>query len=142
VRHDAVIWEDDLDNLPTQREDAYIGSDIWKAKWDKDRNAFWNEIVLTYSPFVDFAAVDPIGAIWHLDHLQDFSNAAFDAGKALPLLDCGNEHPAPCDQIPPFIAKKLAMKNVSLASFPKEAIEGGALCSGLFGCRHIWCKLP
>ncbi|CAB9509029.1 expressed unknown protein [Seminavis robusta] len=137
VGHDAEIW-DDMENIPEQREEDYIGSDNWKKKWDEGRNSFWSEIFDKYSPMVDFVGVDPVGSIWHLDHLQSFSNAAFDTGKALPLLDCGQEHEAPCDQIPPFIAKKLAAKNVSLDSFPQEAISGGEVCGALYGCRHIW----
>jgi hypothetical protein len=32
----------------------------------------------TYSHLMDFVTVDPAGAIWHLDHLLEFSNQAFD----------------------------------------------------------------
>jgi hypothetical protein len=139
--HDANIWEEDPDNMPEQRDEPYVGSDSWKERWEEGRNEFWNDILDQYSGFVDFAAVDPSGSIWTLDHLQGFSNAALEAEKALPLVDCGaNEHPAPCDQVPPFVADKLKARNISLDDFPREQVEGGAFCSALYGCRNILCK--
>lgn len=135
--HDANIWEEKPEDMPEQRDEPYIGSDTWKERWEDGRNEFWNDIVNEYSDFVDFAAVDPAGSIWTLDHLEAFSNAALEADKALPLFDCGNEHPGPCDQIPPFVTSRLEERNISLADFPRDQLEGGSVCGALYGCRNI-----
>lgn len=135
--HDASVYEDDPDDIPEPREEPYVGSKEFKARWEEGRNEFWFDLVDQYSDFMDFAAVDPSGSIWTLDHLQAFSNGAFETGKALPLVDCGNDHPAPCDQVPPFIENKLKSKKVSLDDFTKDQIGGGELCAALFGCRNI-----
>ena len=140
-QHDAEVWEDKPEDVPEPREEEYVGSDSWKGRWEEGRNDFWNDLIEKYSPHVDIAAVDPSGAIWTLDHLQSFSNTAFDADKILPLVDCGQEHPAPCDQVPAFIANKLAKKNATIQDLAsEELLGGGKVCSAIFGCRHVQCK--
>ena len=139
--HDATIYED-ID-VPDRRPDTetYRDSDNFKDLWAGERNSFWEKIMDKYSPFIDFAAIDPNGSIWHLDHLKDFSNMAFDAGKALPLYDCpAPEHPPPCDQVPEYVIRHLQRDNQSLADLPRDDTSG-AFCGVQTGCRHHWCKL-
>jgi hypothetical protein len=135
------VFEDDPSDMPVARpsEDVYQKSDAFQQRWQKGRNSFWETIFSAYDKLADFATVDPLGAIWHLDHKREFSNQAFDANKALPLVDCGPAHPPPCDQIPDFVLKHLAQFNRTEASIPREDI-GGAVCSSMLGCRHVWCK--
>jgi len=136
--HDAEVWEDKIEDVPEPRESEYIGSDSWKDRWEQGRNDFWTSLIETYSSHVDIAAVDPTGAIWTLDHLQSFSNTALEADKILPLVDCGKEHPAPCDQVPAFVANKLAKTNTTIEDLASEVqLSEGKVCSATFGCRHI-----
>lgn len=139
--HNAEVWDDKPEDIPEQHEEEYVGSDSWNTRWEEGRNDFWNNLIEKYSPHVDIAAVDPSGAIWTLDHLESFSNVAFDADKILPLVDCGKEHPAPCDEVPPFIANKLIAQNLTVQDLAtEEQIAGGKFCSATFGCRSTKCK--
>jgi hypothetical protein len=136
--HNAIVYKDQGD-LPKQRQEAYRESSQWKQRWKNNKNSFWDEIFETYSPLMDFATVDPAGAIWHLDHLLEFSNQAFDAEKALPLFDCGYPgHPPPCNEIPQFIQNHAKSDNRSIEDLPLDF--NGALCGGKWGCRHSWCE--
>lgn len=140
--HDAILWEDNNpEDMPQIRQEPYRNSSTYKELWDSDRNYFWQPIMQRYAPFVDFAAIDPQGSIWHLDHLQEFSNTALDEGKALPLFDCPSPpHPPPCDQVPEVIHRHLARANMSIDTLPRHD-TAGALCGVMWGCRHAWCKL-
>jgi hypothetical protein len=143
--HNAIVYEDDnnnnnIDNLPKPRSTAepYRNSSTWQQRWNNQRNSFWAKLFDRYAPVMDLAAIDPVGSIWHLDHLEAFSNQALDAEKALPLLDCGSPgHDPPCDQVPKFIYNHLAAANLSNASLPLHETSG-AMCGVLFGCRHNW----
>lgn len=122
------------------RQEPYYNSTNWKQTWQSQAkvDSFWLDLFHYYAAQVDFAAITPQGAIWHLDHLVDFSNQAFDAGKALPLLDCGHPgHDPPCDQIPNSIQNHLREVNKTVADMPNDMT--GALCGGRWGCRHFWC---
>ena len=140
--HNAIVYEDNVPgDMPKLRTELYRQSPEWRKQWDNQRNKFWFQLFEMYDAVVDFAVIDPLGSIYHLDHLLDFSNQAFDAEKALPLIDCGSPgHPPPCDQVPNFIYKHLAMANVTNASLPLDDTSG-AVCEVLFGCRHSWCEL-
>ncbi|CAB9512449.1 expressed unknown protein [Seminavis robusta] len=138
--HDAFVYEDDPNNdMPEPRpdEDVYQKSKEFQQRWQKGRNSFWETIFQKYAKFVDFSTVDPHGSIWHLDHLLEFSNQAFDAGKVLPLVDCGPAHDPPCNQIPDFVQRHLARANLTEANIPRND-AGGAVCSSMLGCRHVW----
>ena len=139
--HDAILWEDNNpEDMPEMRQEPYRNSSKYRELWENSRNYFWGPIMQRYAPFADFAGIDPQGSIWHLDHLQDFSNAAFDEGKALPLFDCPSPpHPPPCDQVPPVIHRHLARANMSIDALPRHD-TAGALCGVMWGCRHSWCK--
>ena len=139
--HDAILWEDNKpEDMPEMRQEPYRNSSEYKELWKNNRNYFWEPIMERYAPFADFAAIDPQGSIWHLDHLQEFSNAAFDEGKALPLFDCPlPPHPPPCDQVPPVFHRHLARANMSIDTLPRHD-TAGALCGVMWGCRHSWCK--
>jgi len=84
--HHANIYEDDPDNLPEPQQEPYGNSSHFDELWNNHRNFFWNKIFETYSPYVDFAPIDPQGSIWHLDHLREFSNKAFD-GRSCKRFD-------------------------------------------------------
>jgi hypothetical protein len=137
--HDAIVYDDFP--IPEPRQDLYRNSSKFEELWSGPRNSFWIEIFHKYSDLMDFAAFDPQGSIWHLDHLKEFSNQAFEEGKALPLYDCpAPGHPPPCDQVPPYVIRHLAKENRSVESLPRDDTSG-AFCEVLTGCRHAWCKL-
>lgn len=140
--HHAVVYEDDAEG-PLPRQEPYLNSSTWKRHWQPDgrnaKNGFWLTLFEHYSHIVDFGAIDPAGSIWHLDHLAEFSNAAFDRDKALPLFDCGYPgHEPPCDGIPEFVRKQLVAGNMSFEDLPRDT--DGLVCGVKFGCRHFWCK--
>lgn len=139
--HNAILYQDQ-EILPQPRQpdvEPYTNSSKrWKNQWNGKRNSFWYELFHSYESIVDFAAIDPAGSIWFLDHLSDFSNAAFDSDKALSLLDCGPHHPPPCDQIAPAIFKNMKAKNMSNATIPEHPPQG-LFCGVKFGCAHYWC---
>ena len=138
--HDATIYEDDLEDIPEQRQDLYRDSERFAELWANERNSFWSTVFEKYTSFLDLAGVDPSGSIWHLDHLHEFSNMAFDGEKALPLYDCpAPGHPPPCDQVPPYVIRHLQRDNQSLADLPRDDTSG-AFCDTQIGCRHHWCK--
>ena len=136
--HDAFVFGDDPNDMPEPQQEAYRGSKEWKEQWEEGRNSFWETIFQMYRPFVDIAAIDPLGGIHHLDHLAAFSNQAFEAEKVLPLVDCGKKHPPPCNLIPDGVQKHLTRANLTAADIPKD--DGGAICWSQVGCRHAWCK--
>lgn len=135
--HDAVVYED-TEPTPEARQDDYRKSSSFRQRWQKGRNNFWETLFEKYGRVVDFASVDPEGSIWHLDHLLEFSNMAFDADKVLPLVDCGKAHPPPCNQVPDFVEKHLARANLTIDDIPKDDSVGGAVCTSMMGCRHLW----
>lgn len=137
--HNAIVYDEHV--LPAPRsaeEDPYRNSSVWKVRWENEKNnAFYFSLMDAYSPFMDLVAIDPVGSMWHLDHLEEFSNGAMEEGKALPLFDCGSPpHDPPCDRIPKFISKHLAEANRTNATLPED--YSGAGCGGPFGCRHSW----
>ena len=137
--HDAFVFEDDVNNMPEAHQEVYRGSLGWKEQWKGERNFFWEPMFQRYASILDIAAIDPIGSIHHLDHLEAFSNQAFEAEKVLPLVDCGKEHPPPCNQIPDFVEKHLKRAKLTVNDLPED--DGGKICWSKVGCRHAWCKL-
>ncbi|CAB9520514.1 expressed unknown protein [Seminavis robusta] len=136
--HDATVYDDKPEDIPEPREDPYSNSSRFEELWANQRNLFWGDVFDRYSSYIDFAGIDPSGSIWHLDHLQEFSNGAFEEGKALPLYDCpAPGHPPPCDQVPPYVIRHLAKENKSIESLPRDDTSG-AFCGVEFGCRHAW----
>jgi hypothetical protein len=137
--HRAIVYTEYSNVTIEPRQEAYRNSTKWKQTWHSQGkvNQFWERLFQHYSTTTDFATIDSIGAIWHLDHLHDFSNMAFDWGKALPLVDCGFPgHPPPCEEIPQFIQNHLKMENKTAKALPNDT--EGLVCGGKWGCRHFW----
>jgi hypothetical protein len=151
--HNAIVYEDKEDGgdnsgrennssipNPHSATEPYQKSSTWKQRWNNQRNSFWSKLFARYLSVMDLAAIDPVGSIWHLDHLEDFSNQALDAKKALPLLDCGSPvhdpHPATKSQssstiiLPPPTCPTRVCRRGRLAD-PNAASCSGVVTTGM-----------
>lgn len=169
--HDAVLFVDDDEApiAPRGTDDHYVKSEGFRRRW-ASHDGFWKGMMGYYSKMLGIIGVDLLGAIYHIDHLSLASNAAFDEGKALPLLDCAAEHPPPCNQISKRLQTSLDSELASLTETPALELGGsssgrsgfgglttklkkiqrllnqtrqeGELCGVRWGCRHFWYPGP
>ena len=73
--HDAILWEDDPEDMPEMQQEPYRNSSIFNELWNNDRNFFWEPIIQKYSSFVDFAAIDPVSIL--LQHVLPMRKRCF-----------------------------------------------------------------